>query len=102
MRDRLAWLVFLAVAVFAVIGISFAAVGLSVASSPPESPLPASLTLTGPPPAEASPSVDFQVVPSPSIDLTEDAADDADDDKGQDEAGGVDNDAGEVDNEPLD
>jgi hypothetical protein len=63
-RDRLAWLAVLVVAVSA-------AVGVSLAFSPPVVPLPPPLTLSGPPPVEASPSAGFEVVPSPIVDLTE-------------------------------
>ena len=97
MRGRLTWLAVLVVAVATITGISLAVIGISEAFSPPVAPLPASLTLMGPPPAEASPSVDLEVVPSPSIDLTEE---DSDHDPGDDDA---DADApGDVDDDPAD
>lgn len=71
MGNRLTWRGVLAVAVATVIGIVLAVVGILLAFSLADAPLPASLELTGPPPAEFSPAVDFEVVPSPSVDLRE-------------------------------
>jgi hypothetical protein len=63
MRDRLIWLAVVVVAIST-------AIGVPLAFSAPIVPLPPPLTLSGPPPVEASPSVDFVVVPAPSVDLT--------------------------------